>query len=253
MRAVISGWWRWAAWPRTGDQAEGGRGHAARQPGSVGHEARVVLSSHHQRRYGEEPESVPQRGLGAGARQAQARGQAAPACCAGVQPGRPRRAAGRRTSGCGQPALEEAGQVAAGLQLRGHRLVAGAAAGGGVGVFDAPGRTDDGQAGHLPGLCQSGVEREPGSQRVSEQVKARPVQRLAGRLDEVMGPVDKVGLDVAGSAVAGQVHQHEVMGPTEAVAEGSPEAPGLREPVGQHDRRCPPISDALPVQDTHRR
>ena len=97
---------------------------------------------------------------------------------------------------------------------------------------------------------QRGMQRDPGPEGVAEQV-GRLGPGFGGRSSTSAAGALEIHLDRGRVAVAGQVDLYQPVVLRQRVAESAPEAAGLGEPVGQHDRRSG--AHDLGVQGGHER
>ena len=209
-------------------------------PAELG-ELGVPAAGHHQHRHGQLAAAVPQRLLGAGPGQPEARGEARRRVALAARRARwppsgtspniglaTHRSTNAATVSSGGPA---AGRVeprrpaprrhAAGRPARPASSMPGGA------------RHED-QSAHEVGAGQGQVEAEAGAHRVAEVVGRAARRRRAAR-PRRPGRRATVG----GAAVAGQVDRHELVVVGQVVGQSTPHPAGLGEAVGQHQAGRP--------------
>jgi hypothetical protein len=199
-------------------------------------EAVVVRSRQRQDGIGEASELIPQRFLGAGATQAQARSQAGCAvaeplgalrCATQVQPLEHRSA---------QPCVKEALDVAGCLQLISKPLIGLAPELASRRVLNACGHADENDVAQWQVAGEADMQGDSGTKRVSE--KGTPL--VAGlrpyHLSHEPCRRRKVGPHRSRIAVAGEIHRHQGARGCQRVRERTPESRRLREAVEEHER-----------------
>lgn len=215
--------------PCAGDEGEDAVSNGAGEARGESGKAEVAGSGEGEHGGVNRREALPERLLGAGPGQPEARGEpgrgvAAPLGQVRVpDPGE---------HGAGDPGDQEGLQVA--LDRLGEELVTLPACGTGVGIVDAPGRAHEHEAAEARGVEQGEVERDASPQGVAEEV----VVAVARGLLEEGRALGEVGADLGGTSVPGKVDADELAILAEELAEAPPEAPGLGEAVGQDEARA---------------
>jgi len=214
------------------DQARGKKLHHAL---CMHGESSVVGARHCQHREVEGWQSIPQWLLGARTGEPQAGGQALSRVATAF-------GAVGRWAESGEhrglhPSLDERVDVATFLEWGGQRFVGRSSLGPGFGVIDAAGGTNKYHRIESELGPESDVQGDSSTEGVAEQRSRLRTHCVRHRLGYQFGRGGEIRPDFVRSSVTGEVNgdQGEVVG--QAVAEGTPQSPGLRKAVQQGEGR----------------
>jgi len=198
------------------------------QAQGVGAESIVIRSGQSEQRDIDVPDALPQRFLCPRSGQAKARRQSrrrvTPTFCCICRIGQ----SGEHRAG--DPRIDEGVHVTRCLECIGRRLVGLTPLRPLARIFDPTRGTDH------HGLAQS--QSHAGAQRIPQQLAWIRADVIFDRLGHRGRGLDKIGAHGIGAGMTGQVDPDQRATLGECVAERTPQAGGLREPVQQHQRRA---------------
>ena len=137
-----------------------------------------------------------------------------------------------------EPLLDEARDVARGLEPVRQLGIRSAAPFTRFGVLHARGRPDHDHSVDLQLVAGGNVEGDTRAQGVSEQVASCTSELLSDDVCHETGRVREIGAHRVGSRVARQVQADERAVRLQLLAEAAPEPAGLGEPVEHHEGRA---------------
>lgn len=226
--------------PGPRDQGECGVWKQARHPHTPYAEADVVGAGQHQHRAADLAKALPQRLLGARAGEPQARRE--PSSRVAATLGDPCIRETREHRGT-HPPLQEVLEVAFDLACQ---LVVTTPAFLSCGaILDPRGGADEHEASEgrrsarrcrpARRQAQSGVERDPGAERVPDEVE--PIAPVASRLGEHLSSLEEPGAHVTRASMAGKIDGNELAPGRDERGEPPPRAGRLGKPVGEDQAR----------------